>query len=99
MAAGNGAMYGAVVSGCISRFTSKKQRVLNRSTQGLLRGLRAYFAVAVGSARKRIILPIMKIDFLQPALEALQIQSQHIRQCSRALLNNGRATKRSQSLR
>ena len=66
------AMDGAVVAGHVGGFSGKEQSVRNRSPKGLLGAVRSDLAIGVGSARKRIGLPIVEahlFDFGAPQLQ------------------------------
>ena len=58
-------MDSSVVSGRIRGFTGKKQSILYGSCQCLLRAIRADRAITISPARKRIVLPIMKVGGIQ----------------------------------
>ncbi len=53
------------VSGRIGGFTGEEQSILYRSRQSLLRTIRADRAITISPARKRIVLPIMKVGGIQ----------------------------------
>lgn len=55
-------VYGAVVPARISGLAGKKQSVFDWTGQSLLRTIRANCPVTVGSARKWIALPVMKVS-------------------------------------
>ena len=55
----------------ISGLTGEKESVGDRAGKQLFSTLRACLSVAVGPARKRVVLPVMKINVLKETLEFL----------------------------
>src|SRR5438309_4052152 len=68
VSAGDGAMHGPVMPGYISGLTSKKQCVVNRIGESLLRFVSANPYVAVRAPGKRIALPVVPIGMRKQAL-------------------------------
>ena len=68
VAARDGTMYRPVVPGYISSLTCKKQGVVNRIGESLLRVVSANPYVAVSALREWIALPVMPIRMSKQAL-------------------------------
>src|ERR1700736_1744527 len=83
-------MNSPVVARDVGGFPGKKQCVLNRTRQCLLRAISADFCIAVGPAREWIILPIVKVSMLEQAFQFLRADAQQPIERVKSLFNHKR---------
>src|ERR1700678_1049491 len=88
----NRAMYGSIVSSYIGGFAGKKKSIFDRARQSLLRTIGAYAGVTVSPARKRIVLPIVKVSIIEQVREFFKTDVEQAAKRLQTSINNKGAT-------